>query len=430
MKDSSMNLKAHGWLLLIQIAWILLAVLSLAEKIWSLQANYQSANAICTDSIIACHSTGRASLQDVASLRVDGITLEQWAIYQNAYRIFVTMIFCAVGLLIFAFRRNNPPVLFMALALWLFGTLHPGGFMVDKYPQFALLNNFLTWLTWVSFPILFITFPNGRIVPRFMWIFIFVWSLLFALSYINTSSEVTDNPLYMLLAGVAFTSMFGGSVASQVYRFFRISNVEERRQTKWVVTGVTIWISVVLMFLVVPPFSQALDSQTLYSKKQMIFSITSNLSFILLPISIGIAILRNRLWDIDLIIRRTLVYSLLTGLLALIYFGGVTLLQSLFTLLSGQQSPAALVISTLLIAALFNPLRRRIQDFIDRRFYRLKYNAEQSLAAFASAARSEADLELLTNNMLGIVQATLQPEHVLIWMRPKAKSRATNQEKS
>ncbi len=139
------------------------------------------------------------------------------------------------------------------------------------------------------------------------------------------------------------------------------------------------------------------------------------------PVAIGIAILRYRLYDIELIIRRTLVYSLVTGLLALVYFGGVTLLQSLFTSLSGEQSPAAVVISTLLIAALFNPLRRRIQEFIDRRFYRQKYNAEQALAEFAAAASRETDLKTLTNQLTATVEQTLQPVQSSLWFKADQK---------
>jgi hypothetical protein len=136
------------------------------------------------------------------------------------------------------------------------------------------------------------------------------------------------------------------------------------------------------------------------------------------PVAIGMAVLRHRVWDIDLIIRRTLVYSLLTASLTLVYFINVVLLQELSQLITGQdQPPVATVLSTLAIAALFTPLRRRIQTFIDRRFYRRKYDAERVLDAFSATLRDDVDLDHLTNSILGAVEETMQPAHVSLWLR-------------
>ncbi|MCB0239384.1 MAG: hypothetical protein KDH08_12225, partial [Anaerolineae bacterium] len=126
---------------------------------------------------------------------------------------------------------------------------------------------------------------------------------------------------------------------------------------------------------------------------------------------------RYRLWDIDVLVRKTLVYASLTVLLALVFFGVVTLMSSLFSAVSGQQSALAIVVSTLVIAALFNPLRRRLQEGIDRRFFRRKYDAQQVLARFALTARDETDLDALTAELVGVVQETMQPSHVSIWLR-------------
>jgi fumarate reductase subunit D len=144
-----------------------------------------------------------------------------------------------------------------------------------------------------------------------------------------------------------------------------------------------------------------------------------------IPISIGIAILRYRLYEIDTLINRTLVYGALTVLLAVVYFGGVTATEAIFrTLTSQQQQPQlAIVVSTLLIAALFNPLRRRIQSFIDRRFYRRRYDAAKTLEAFSAKLRDETDLDALNAELVGVVQETMQPAHVSLWLRPDTSSK-------
>jgi hypothetical protein len=146
------------------------------------------------------------------------------------------------------------------------------------------------------------------------------------------------------------------------------------------------------------------------------------------PIAMGIAILRYRLYEIDLIINRTLVYGALTASLALIYFGGVAMTQVIFRAFTAQeqQPQLAIVVSTLVIAALFNPLRRRIQAFIDRRFYRRKYDAAKTLEAFSAKLRDETDLEALNNELVGVVRETMQPAHVSLWMRSDTGSKKGN----
>jgi hypothetical protein len=149
-------------------------------------------------------------------------------------------------------------------------------------------------------------------------------------------------------------------------------------------------------------------------------SLMYELPLIGLPVATGIAILKYRLYDIDVIVNRTLVYGSLTLVLALMYFCGIVILQRLFVALTGQQSTIAVVASTLLIAALFTPLRRRIQSFIDRRFYRRKYDAAKTLEAFSARLRDETDLNALRGDLVGVVNETMQPAHVSIWLRPAA----------
>jgi hypothetical protein len=141
-------------------------------------------------------------------------------------------------------------------------------------------------------------------------------------------------------------------------------------------------------------------------------------SAMLIPLSIGVAVLRSHLFDIDVLINRTLVYGSLTATLLALYFGGIVVLQRLFVVLTGERSTLAVVASTLVIAALFNPLRRRIQTFIDRRFYRRKYDARKTLEAFSEKLRDEVDLEALSDDLVGMVAETMQPTHASLWLRP------------
>jgi hypothetical protein len=211
-----------------------------------------------------------------------------------------------------------------------------------------------------------------------------------------------------LLIGIGFLA---SGIAAQMVRF-RQGTPMERQQLKWLMYPTALFTAVAMLQALAPATGLA---QIPVLMAFLDFSI--GIIYLLFPIAIGIAILRYRLWDIDVIIRKTLVYAALTATLALVFFGGVALLQQVFGCITGiESSPIAIVLSTLAIAALFSPLHRRTQDFIDRRFYRSKYNAEQALEAFAALARSETDLEALTGKLMDLISETMQPEKISIWL--------------
>jgi hypothetical protein len=210
------------------------------------------------------------------------------------------------------------------------------------------------------------------------------------------------------------------SALSLVLRYRR-SGGEERQQIKWIAFGasvVTVVYAIAMIVSFVFPEESWTTAGSVWWLNLLTYAVLS--SFTLIPIAVGIAVLKYRLYDIDIIINRALVYGSLTATLIALYFVGIVVLQRVFVALTGQQSTLAVVASTLLIAALFTPLRRRIQSFIDRRFYRKKYDAQKTLEAFSTKLRDETDLEALSNDLVGVVRETMQPAHVALWLREPA----------
>jgi hypothetical protein len=275
-----------------------------------------------------------------------------------------------------------------------------------------LIAWFNTW-NWLLliFPLLFIPllFPNGQ-PPT---------PLQQQINAGTTPNLVFDNPIGVLekdtverLVGVWIVGLLALAMACAVALFvrYRRANATEREQIKWLLYACA-------MFLVVyvGGFVSGLGGTA--SVGGYIWGVVFGLSVIALPTAIGIAILKYRLYDIDVVINRTLVYGPLTATLVALYLGGIVVLQRLFVLLTGQQSTLAIVASTLVIAALFNPLRRRIQSLVDRRFYRNKYDAAKTLEAFSVRLRDETDIEALNDDLVGVVRETMQPAHVSLWLR-------------
>jgi hypothetical protein len=221
------------------------------------------------------------------------------------------------------------------------------------------------------------------------------------------NSYVPVQTLMLILIGVA--------AASLLMRRLHARGVE-RQQTKWFTYATAVATSGAILKYVI---SEPLDFLWLgwIGQALVLIGLAS------IPISVGIAVTRYRLYEIDLIINRTLVYGTLTAMLVALYLGGIVVLQRLFVMLTGERSTLAVVASTLLIAALFNPLRRRIQSFIDRRFYRRKYDTRKTLESFSAQLRNETGLETLRGDLVGVVRETMQQAHVSLWLRPEAASK-------
>jgi hypothetical protein len=284
----------------------------------------------------------------------------------------------------------------------------------------------------VLLPFLLLLFPTGRL-PSQRWRPV-VWAVLVAGAVLliiglfspgRSGIGPFENPLgvggvvgkaIVFITNAVVYALFVAiflSAASLVLRYRRAGGVE-RQQIKWFAFAAVLFASYISV------------SEFLYEPPGAWDGLLENATSLGLYATIGVAILRYRLYDIDLIINRTLVYGSLTASLALVYFGGVATTQAIFRALTSQQEQPqiAIVVSTLVIAALYNPLRRRVQGFIDRRFYRSKYDARKTLEAFSAKLRDETDLDALSDDLVGVVRETVQPAHVTLWLRPDTPPKA------
>jgi hypothetical protein len=291
-------------------------------------------------------------------------------------------------------------------------------------------------IVFAVFALVFLLFPNGRLLSRrwrlVVWldliavVCLFAWALepgpLGNLGLVRIANPFGVEGLAALLGTLGMVGLFITLVVtvvggiSLVVRFRRARGVE-RQQIKWFAFSGVIFCTV---FAIGPLLWSLPESPG----TEWIWTVLFLLGASTIPVAVGIAILRYRLYDIDILINRTLVYGALTIMLALVYFGGVTATHTIFRVLTGQaeQSQLAIVVSTLVIAALFNPLRRRIQGFIDRRFYRSKYNAAKTLEAFSAKLRDETDFDALNAELVGVVRETMQPAHISLWLRSPAEA--------
>ena len=268
---------------------------------------------------------------------------------------------------------------------------------------------------YLAFVLVFLTlllFPDGRFRPRCTpWLFA-IWVVTLWLGNFGPLPQALLPFFLLLWAGLLLSLLI-----IQVYRYRRVSTPVQRQQTKWVVLGVgTVLIFEAVASILQTPLFPSISAQGALSA--LLLAYGTFVIPVLIPLSIGLAILRYRLWDVDVLINRTLVYGLLSGVLAALYAGSIIGLDSLFGIVAGSANkPIALVLSTLVIAALFQPLRKSVQSVIDRRFFRTKYDAARALETFSSTLRQEIEVEQLQAQLLSVVVETMQPAQVSLWLR-------------
>ena len=273
-------------------------------------------------------------------------------------------------------------------------------FSLLLFPDGRLPSRRWRWFAWLSVLLISVGVIYQALAPRSVFYLRGIYNPLGVEGLPNVGEQVQT---------LVFTLIFV-SAASLSVRRLRAKGVE-RQQLKWFTYTSTLAISGVILTFTI---SEVIDALWLQWVGYVVFVV----GLVGMPISMGIAILRYRLYEIDILINRTLVYGALTAMLVALYFGGIVVLQRVFVALTGERSTLAVVASTLAIAALFNPLRRRVQRFVDRRFYRRKYDAAKTLESFSAKLRDETDLDRLSDDLVGVVRETMQPAHVSLWLRP------------
>jgi hypothetical protein len=360
---------------------------------------------------------------DLQRLQELGLSLDFLAIYAIVLMSLLALGNWLVAALLFWRASDNPLVLLAAVTLSIFPIAFDSDGVSTLSSPWSVLVHVLSLLGNLSVVLFFYMFPGGRFVPRWT-----RWVLIPSLAYWGFNEFfplASFNPFFRFpaLDTVTFLTVVGGMLAVQVYRYRRISTALERQQTKWVVYGVTLGVGGFLLLILCVEFFPSLFPTG--SLADLIGRAVIYVLMLFIPLSIGLAVLRSRLWDIDRIINRTLVYALLTLTLAALYTILVIGLPLLVREVTGQvaSSPLILVGSTLAIAALFQPLRTRIQQVIDQRFYRRKYNAAKKLETFSAALRNAVDLTQLHEQLVAVVEETIQPTHISLWLRHPEPSR-------
>ena len=336
--------------------------------------------------------------------------------------------------LLFWRRSDDWMALLLAFALVANGALLPLSLtysFVGLEPTLQVAVDTVTAIGLLASVSLLYLFPTGFFVPYWSRWITFLWGIMIPIAIFFPTSPFSFTGWPILIQVLVLLAFTGIGVYAQSYRYKNVSNPVERQQTKWGIFGLSAAVvgpfAYFLPFVILPSLSGPEIPNILYQRVgasffaySLFFRLSGSaiFSFLLLlfPISFTIAIFRYRLWDIDVIINRAIVYGALTGILIFIFFIGVTIFENLFRTITGEASQFAVVASTLAIAALFNPLRQRFQAGIDRRFYRQKYDAAKALMAFGTSMRDEVNLEDLSEALLSTVEETMRPRTVSLWL--------------
>jgi hypothetical protein len=403
-------------LALARAAWIATTLVLVGLQVAAMPLAYQQ---IITPHTGPQCADSRFSPAQFAAMHAAGVSPASLALWIIAVQCFSTLVYVGVAALLFWRRSDNRMALLAATALVALGTtfsdehwLGAACALRPAWPAAALLFHLLGEVGGLLVPVLFFTFPSGKWAPRWSpWLFL---CLILVSPPKDLSPAVVNDFLasHQWIENVIGGLLFATLLFAQVYRYRRVSTPTERLQTKWVVLGGGLGLGGVTALIGWGAFGGFNPTAPWWPLFFRYGGAAIQFCFTLIPLSIGIALLRSHLFDVDRLINRVLVYGALTGVLGLLYLGGVVLLQRL----TGQTQPLLVVLTTLVSAALVQPLRRALQRGIDRRFYRRKYDAAQTLSAFSATLRDEVDLGRLRADLLAVVDETMQPRSLSLWL--------------
>ena len=408
------------------LLWASVATLCIGLYLVSIGADYNDYATIC-DGVRGFNS--ECTLYNMASVEAEvlqswGYSLQQYALYMTSIGILAPTIYFMLGFLVF-WRLGITPIgltVSLALIVFPFFVYASGRVWADMHPILSFLGVLAVIPTNMIAVTFILVFPNGRFSPswaKYVWLILNVDIVLLIL-YINdliTLPEPLSTILYAIAVGFILLAF-----AFQAYRYRYDSSPVERQQNKWIASGIVAYLLGTVVWALT--WTDALGLEV-GARRLVLFISGTHITYTLLamlPIGITIAMLRYRLWDIDVIIRRTLIYSVVSALLALIYFVIVLVTQNFLSGFIPEDNTLLIVGSTLAVAALFNPLQQRVQHVIDRIFYRNRYDAEATLDQFSEKIRDAMDVDAIEHEVIQAVTSTIQPETISLWVVEKPRS--------